>query len=292
MASTNSGEAEGSHEGSEPSEPPIQPEESQVSQQVASSAVASASNQLPLPNELTLQMFVDLPEYLLPYLWCNFRHVCKSWKQFVEEAFIKRHLATITIDLAFSDLRFEPALTFAFDRISETNNECAFFRLVHDEMSDFTDMTAEIRRTEFHPFKKIFYHQVTMANVATGDPGLECLLVYPREISFLWKPMLNQLLGEEIRLRRLAYRLIQPKLLPTNDSMTNKMHFYLIQRTDEFYDEAEKVREQRLRRQYERSGVQWQSIKTHESMYEGSEKLRKFRLTRKHFKNPERYMEV
>ncbi|KAI0112736.1 hypothetical protein F4776DRAFT_674123 [Hypoxylon sp. NC0597] len=272
-----------------------------------------------LPPEVIGNLISILPEYMMPCVWWKLRSVCQSWKAEVERAFRTKYLTdTIIVFHQFTPVPVGEAtdathLTFEFDRLSASEDGDAiraFFRARLDDPMKFevlVNAASQRTPTAYQTFDSI-HHQVTMAGIATSDPALEGFELDSdrAEVSVLWKPMISQLMGDELRLRRRAselaeaklaratheqaggpYRIHKPRTLNPNFSL------WMIQRHRSFIDEIAKVRESRIRKHYEECGAQFESIEAHDghasSPYHKSEKIWWVRIR---FRSPAQYVEL
>ncbi|XDG03154.1 hypothetical protein ABKA04_002769 [Annulohypoxylon sp. FPYF3050] len=119
--------------------------------------------------------------------------------------------------------------------------------------------------TLYRPDGSMYF--IVVDNVAISDPALEKFYVDSGngEVSFLWMPMMNQLMGEEFHLRREACKAVDrdyaksqegdlvsiKDVQPDFESQRKKVAFYMAQRESKFLDVINQARESRLRKQYE-----------------------------------------
>ncbi|KAI1210780.1 uncharacterized protein F4807DRAFT_459619 [Annulohypoxylon truncatum] len=190
------------------------------SQDQASASTAVEPYKQPFPPEVFIVLVENMPDYMLPYLWCKFRQVCKAWKAEVEKAFLEKYLAKTKVIIKPPYDRFESELHFS--RVSKGDGEQrAFFKSEYLQPGYFmpvvkiNSMVPQANPTLYRPFPGIVI-LVKMENVAISDPAMEGFMVdrQRKELSFLWKPMMNQLMGDELRFRREACKMIESAQSP------------------------------------------------------------------------------
>ncbi|OTA52364.1 hypothetical protein K449DRAFT_403004 [Hypoxylon sp. EC38] len=276
---------------------------------------SGSPNTLHLPVEIIGHLISVLPEYMIPYLWWKLRCVCKSWKAEVERAFRIKYLTNTSIIFDTIPLGVSPStvhLSFEFNRLSEDDDAIrAYFLPKSADNVGFEEFAHEALQTNPAPYRTFnhIHHQVTMAGVAISDPDLEGFNLDQgrREVSVLWKPMISQLMGDELRLRRQACKLIKEKLAQDpeqqaggpyrmhkpRDTASQKTSLWMIQRHRSFIDEIIKVREARFQKRYEQCGVQFESIEAHDghdsAPYFKSDQMWWVRIR---FRSPADYMEL
>ncbi|KAI1412347.1 hypothetical protein F5Y13DRAFT_190342 [Hypoxylon sp. FL1857] len=269
-----------------------------------------------LPPKVIALMIKVLPDYLVPHVW-KLRFVCKSWKAEVEKAFREEYLPKTSIRLFQSadlgGLVATHRLSLEFHRFSEGDNAAhAIFRpgLLSDRTGslDLVQLMARLSPTAHGTLVNVV-HKVTMENIATGDPALEGFGVdrVAQEVYFLWKPMVSQLMGDEIRLRRRTFQLVEAANLTgsSTQQVTNRygirvpqqvtleLQLWAVQRDKAFINVISEVRESRIRKQYENCGVQFQSLPAHDgSPFLTAEVNESVWWTRIHFRSPAQYTEL
>ncbi|KAI0843650.1 hypothetical protein F5Y06DRAFT_302742 [Hypoxylon sp. FL0890] len=278
---------------------------------IPSNREPGAPETLSLPPEFIARMIEVVPDYMMPYVWWKLRSVCKSWKAEVEKAFREKYLPTTTITFHINVETETVARPFVyeFSRVSKRSDAArAFFRPYRGESRGF--QPHETLRGPFpvhRPFDNLF-HQVEMANIAVSDPALEGFIADHRqqEISVLWTPMISQLMAEEIRIRRRAAEMVAARFpgetaqegtvgpkVHSRQAANLKFQFWMLQKDESFVDVICDVRESRIRKQYEKCGVEFQSMGEHDG---GPMMPRKKSLTswstRFRFRSPAQYMEV
>ncbi|KAI0385574.1 hypothetical protein F5Y04DRAFT_276909 [Hypomontagnella monticulosa] len=214
----------------------------------------------PLPTEIILQIIhqaiAGTGDYMLPHVWYNFRGVSKLWQVETEKLLMRKHLPSTTIRIRERPGSHLDPINLTFDRVEEANGRQ---RVVFTAIRETDDYFEETRRFKnliaaqtWKPYRPFYdkWHQVTVRNVATGDPPLEELRLdeQRREVSMLLHPMLGQLFGVELQLRRRARDLYELAhgAEPTPDPMTKKMQIWLLQRDMSFRKEIADLREARL----------------------------------------------
>ncbi|KAI0900669.1 hypothetical protein F4806DRAFT_504348 [Annulohypoxylon nitens] len=242
-----------------------------ASNQDQASAVAEVeAPKARFPPCVVLIMIRSAPDYMMPYMWCTFRLVCKTWKVETEKAFREIYLSKAKL-LLMPEIR-ELKAQYVFHRLSQGNNqERAFFRIdfTNSNLRDlFPSMRQRPMTTLYRRDGSMYF--IAVDNVAISDPALEKFYVDSGngEVSFLWMPMMNQLMGEEFHLRREACKAVDrdyaksqegdlvsiKDVQPDFESQRKKITFYMAQRESKFLDVINQARESRLQKQYEICG--------------------------------------
>ncbi|KAI2464610.1 hypothetical protein F4781DRAFT_439465, partial [Annulohypoxylon bovei var. microspora] len=183
--------------------------------EASTSTIVEPGNQS-LPPELFIVLLENMPDYMMPYVWCNFRSVCKAWKAEIEKVFRKEYLPKTTIFFQLRSTHFFQS-HLIFDRFSDKDTQLRAIFHPHpfrpwspDLWKEIRNMVSNMKPTVRRPLREIS-GVVTVENVAVGDPAMEGLEVHytNEELSMLWKPVMSQLMGDEVRLRREACKIIE-----------------------------------------------------------------------------------
>ncbi|KAI1454780.1 hypothetical protein F4805DRAFT_477278 [Annulohypoxylon moriforme] len=232
------------------------------------------------PPEVFIVLLKNMPDYMVPYIWCTFRLVCKDWKAETEKVFREKYLSRMKIvvssryDLTQSELNFS--------RLSKDDAELrAFFHLNPADSILFHGLVGvESKVSQATTLYRPLNSPVTLAtmgNVAISDPMLEEFVVdlETGEVSFLWIPMMNQLMGDEIRFRRGACKIVESSQHPKDETtklepnaeveaMGKKVALYMVLRNNESMRAVvNQVRASRLRKQYALCGDTFVSTLDH-----------------------------
>ncbi|KAI1091430.1 hypothetical protein F5B19DRAFT_493346 [Rostrohypoxylon terebratum] len=255
------------------------------------------------PPELATAMIRSSPDYMMPYIWCTFRLVCKAWKAETEKAFREIYLPKVKLMYKFGVFHVEGQ--YYFDRLSEDDaKERAFFRLDSTKpasplQDQFGSMIERPMSTLYRPDSTM--HFAVVDNVAISDTALESVLVdlKNKEVSFLWMPMMNQLMSEEVHFRREACKAVDLGYGKSKEAATQvdadfeagrkKIAFFMAQRDLKFFDVINQARESRLRKQYRICGDTFISLKDHDKLPNVSYIIFK---TRKRFRTPGYLLEL
>ncbi|KAI0884913.1 uncharacterized protein GGS22DRAFT_189125 [Annulohypoxylon maeteangense] len=183
-----------------------------LSQDQISASVAVEPYKQPLPPEVFIILLKNLPDYMMPYLWCNFRRVCKSWKAEIERIFREKCLPRTKV--VINHPRTGGGGHLLFSRLSQDDAKLrAYF---YTDPSDSLFITRAYPNIPEQPYtlyrpKDGTMSLVQMKDVAISDPVMEDFVADQKnhEVSFLWMPMMDQLMGDEIRFRREACKIVE-----------------------------------------------------------------------------------
>ncbi|KAI0851905.1 hypothetical protein F5Y00DRAFT_258861 [Daldinia vernicosa] len=225
-----------------------------------------------MPLEVQFLIVNSVSEEYFPEAWFAFRLVCKAWKAEIEKTFLQKYIGKTYITLSNLGCRIRILECVAISR--DRNNALftmegpkqalAYGYFGHLAKGAVTPPEADIDR---------IYHLGMIVGMACTDPKLEGIEIdFEQEtISIPWIPMINQLLGDEVRLRRRAVKILDtgsqsrhPQttvsrpdqslllFLPNlnTDKAMREMLLKIINRDDCFMLEIDSVRESRIRRQY------------------------------------------
>ncbi|KAI1802325.1 hypothetical protein F4811DRAFT_404760 [Daldinia bambusicola] len=222
-----------------------------------------------LPTELNNMITKLLLEDANFCAWFKLRFVSRFWKKEIEQEFARKYLSKTTIDFVEGDL-----LLFSMELDSLLEQDTVAVFKAPDPLADMRKMLTRLANEATSPerlFESNFY-LVTVADEACSDPKLDGLQANTEEgtISLPWIPMMSQVLGDEVRLRRRTVAICdlggQPEpqvqtvdtrnapLKLASDWSKNRamrpMLLYSISRTGSFMAEIQNIRNSRIRRQY------------------------------------------
>ncbi|KAI0130671.1 hypothetical protein F4814DRAFT_456688 [Daldinia grandis] len=222
--------------------------------------------------ELQLMVIELATEDSLPEAWFAFRLVSKGWKSEIERVFQQKYLSLTTITFYYSR---NPFYTLVFDRLSQDGSK-AVFKMSDRAMARTKIYHIDVPKTSSQAIFGTDFFLVTIEGVACSDPKLDGVDLDPTQdtISIPWIPVVNQVLGDEVRLRQRAAKICDeglesgepqeldslrklPRLQLGQGWKTDKnkrgMLLYLISHSQSFKTEIETVRESRIKRQYKLS---------------------------------------
>ncbi|KAK6955645.1 hypothetical protein Daesc_003287 [Daldinia eschscholtzii] len=283
---------------------------SNQSQTVATMATASirAKQQTKflegLPPEINNMITKLLLEDPMFCAWFQLRSVCRYWKAEIERLFRAKYLSNTNISVHNSYSLVEK---LEFDRVLE-DNVTAVFKIPDRKYSFFNYWIEEVISPEC-----IFYgtfYLVTVADEACSDPKLHGIQVdsEAKSVSLPWVPMMNQLLGDEVRLRRRAISMCSQETQPIRRPETpnhelffqaplklasswvanpamRPMLLYTICRHRTFEPEVYSVWESRVRRQYHLSEEQKKALSRGDGLLGPGSKVRTMFNIRKAFRS-------
>ncbi|KAI1471665.1 uncharacterized protein F4812DRAFT_455772 [Daldinia caldariorum] len=252
-----------------------------------------------IPQELYDIIIKRLLEDTSMCAWFKLRSICRSWKAEIEKLFAKKYLSKTTIEV-FDD--GVSSFSMKFDSLLE-NDTVAVFK---SSDSAFTgrNLRSLVRgATTVEGLFERSFHLVTVADEACSDPKLDGLQVNIAEgtASLPWIPMMSQVLGDEVRLRRRTVAICDSGTQPNpqarglnshhrplklgSDWSTNRamrpMLLYSIGRVSSFKTEIENVRNSRIIRQYHLSQEQDEALANDVGTVDTFGRIHKIFLARK-----------
>ncbi|KAI1473807.1 hypothetical protein F4774DRAFT_423856 [Daldinia eschscholtzii] len=252
-------------------------------------------------NNMITKLLLEDPMFCA---WFQLRSVCRYWKAEIERLFRAKYLSNTSISVHEP---YDLVKKLEFDRVLE-DNVTAVFKMPDRERPSFNYWTEEVISPEY-VFNGTFY-LVTVADEACSDPKLHGIQVNSeaKSVSLPWVPMMSQLLGDEVRLRRRAISMCSQETQPTRRPETpnhevffqaplqltsswvaspamRPMLLYTICRHGTFEPEVYSVWESRVRRQYHLGEEQKKALSSGDGLLGPESKTRTMFNIRKAFRS-------
>ncbi|KAI5928078.1 hypothetical protein F4810DRAFT_177470 [Camillea tinctor] len=182
----------------------------------------------------------------LPGTWLNFRRVSKWFKQETEAAFVRTLLKTLHISVyRHRGLQCE----FVYDRVSADKTR-AIFRVRDSDADNYECLYSDAHQRIL----------IVDGQIANDTPliGYQYDLM-AQEVSFLWKPTIDVLIAEEVRLREPLEVMIEEQFQhferggavqpgPGGERVMKKMLFHTVQAGRDYQDVVSLIRDDRVTR--------------------------------------------